>query len=127
MKRGGGGGCVVSWHRAATWAMSWHDGSCTRMSGTCVIRSTCAGCATITRRRGGGVIGCAATRVVTWVSSIDQKLANIDKECVPMNKMSVPTNIKIIPLVRMFVTIDNGHVLFWEWTFCPLRQTFCLC
>ena len=29
------------------------DGSCTGMSGTCVMRATCAGCATMTPRRGG--------------------------------------------------------------------------
>ena len=39
------------------------NGLCTRMSGTCVT------CADHETRRVGGVIGCAATCVVTWVSS----------------------------------------------------------
>ena len=57
---GGGGLCRVMG--------SPRNGSCSRMSGTCVTCVTCAGCATMTWR--GGVIGkCAVTRVVTWVSS----------------------------------------------------------
>ena len=61
---GGGGG---RWHGMPC------NGSCRRGFGTCVTCVTCAGRATMTRRgggRGGGGIGkCAATRVVTWVSS----------------------------------------------------------
>ena len=63
---GGGGG---RWHGMPC------NGSCRRGFCTCVTCVTCAGRATMTRRGGGGEGGgggigkCAATRVVTWVSS----------------------------------------------------------
>ena len=42
---GGGGLCRVTGPLRSGW--------CIRMSGTCVTRVTCAGCATLTPRRGG--------------------------------------------------------------------------
>ena len=67
MEGGGGGGlglCRVTRPPLGLCRGTARNGLCTRMSGTCV---TCAACATMTRRRGGGGLGCA---VVTWVSSL---------------------------------------------------------
>ena len=66
---GGLGLCCVTRPQLGLCRGTVRSGLCTRMSGTCV---TCVTCATMTwRGRGGGFIGCAATRVVTWVSSFE--------------------------------------------------------
>ena len=74
---GGGGGlglclglCRVMGPPLGLCCGTVRNGACTRMSVTCVTCVTYAGCATMTRRGGGGFIGkSAAKRVVTWVSS----------------------------------------------------------
>ena len=53
----GGGLCCVTGPPLGLCHGTVRNGSCTRMSGTCAICVTYAGCATMTRSGGGGALG----------------------------------------------------------------------
>ena len=117
--RGGGGG---RWHGMPC------NGSCRRGFGTCVTRVTCAGRATMIRRGGGGGGGggigkCAATRVVTWVSSKAWRV-NIAKVSYP-GRSTETTNFAILAVVDpiWIVTTPSGMEIFESQGHGSLRWT----
>ena len=63
-RKGGGGLCRVTGPLLGLCRGTVRNGSCTGMSGTCVIRVTCAGCATMTRKGGGGHWVCRGNKKI---------------------------------------------------------------